>query len=466
MEKILGFNPPQIADRLARKLLEKDTPCQTIQLAAWGLASSGRLEDIHEAVRFCRASCEIAQDSIDSKDSLNLYAHGTSLVLYGLMYFLQGEEWWDQAAMYCEEAATVFASVADDKTGDQVLRDQEIDWLRAQGIAWLAVGYISEAQCCDDRDRWNRGLEAYIKATRVLSRVDATLNQEAKQSLARLTDRFNSSRTSSHTKTPNTNPTDPNTDPSRASSPPRHFVYDPPSASSQQSATVPIQLRNLVAIGGLAFLFFWLVVVILLDWQNPLAWLVGFECGFIGGLSSTLSVLWAAGHLRFHVPPSTVAVVQFRNGDLSPHKEGRHWLVPGIERVCAFVPTTSVALEVFPLEFKTRFLVPLVVRLKFNYRVIDSVALIKALGAHPAQYLLGLPKPLTCKQVEERIKEQLKSRTKEVILQTIGDRNADKIREEFSGLKRQIRMNVRSLASSHYGIQVSEFDAEFYIAVQ
>lgn len=461
-----GFDILQSADRLAKKLLEKNTPYQNIQLAAWTLASSGRPEDIREAVRFCRVSCELAQNSIDSTDSLNLYAHGTSLVLHGLMYFLQGEEWWDQAALYCENAASLFASVADDKTGDQELHDQEIDWLRAQGIAWLAVGYISEAQCCDDRERWNRGLEAYVKAVRLLSRIDATLSQEANQSLMRLTDRFRSLRTPSHTATrvQNTNANS-DTDPSHASFQPRHFVYDPPPVSSQQSGTMPIRLSNVVAIGGFVFLSFWLVIVILWDWQNPLAWAVGFECGFIGSLFSLLSVLWAAGHLHFHVPSSTEAVVQFRNGELSPHKEGSYWLIPGIERVCAFVPTTSIALELFPLEFKTRFLVPLVVRLKFNYKVIDSVILVKAIDAHPSQYLLGLPKPLTCKEVEEKIKDQFKSRVKEVIVQAIGDRNADKIREEFSGLKRQIRIDLRSLASSHYGIQVSDFNVEFYIYV-
>lgn len=120
--------------------------------------------------------------------------------------------------------------------------------------------------------------------------------------------------------------------------------------------------------------------------------------------------------------------------------------------------------EFFPLELKTKALVPLLVRLKTNCCIVDEIRLMNSIEAKPTKYFLGLPKPLTCKEIETRIKTKLEAQAREVIRRVMDTQSALQILENAGTLSRQVRLELKSLALE-CGVKMEGegFDAEFYV---
>jgi hypothetical protein len=181
----------QIAEQLLTRLFARDYVLKEVQKSTWEQVYRDRPNDLGEAMRRCRAACEVAMETDVLISEKVQFAQGTALFLRGMLYFLHDETMWDQSVQHCSEAANIFAIKSPNLIRDYVpLPPVEAEYLQAQGIAWFAVGRISEAQCCGDRERWQRGLQAYLKSAYLLDRVDETLAREAKANYSRLAQSF------------------------------------------------------------------------------------------------------------------------------------------------------------------------------------------------------------------------------------------------------------------------------------
>jgi hypothetical protein len=363
--------------------------------------------------------------------------------------FCQNEEF-DRAADLCEQAAQLFHTALK---------------ANAEGIAWLAVGRVAKYACEHGKDRRHRAMSALLKAVLILETEQSALSETACNLYKALVDHYGSQSHSSRSSSSDQSTAEPPpTENARTSSvPPRHFVYDSEPEPSHPRP-VPVTLKYTLIIGSIIFG----LISVFFGWQavsSENLWLlgVGFVIGFVGSVVWTFAILWAAGHLICHVPPDTHAVRQYRNGDLSVLESGARWLWPTVERICAFVPTTRISFELFPLELTTKALVPLLVRLKINCQVINAVRLMKTIDATPQSYLLGLPKPLSTHQVQTRIKSQFELTAKNLVYQIVEQQSAADILQASGRLKRDIRLALRSQVS-RWGVKIhDDFEVEFYV---
>lgn len=398
--------------------------------------------DQEQAFQCCRESYQLARDVGDQ------YAQGASRLHMGLHYFVFREEEIDRAMDFCEEASRIFYGASKPK---------------AQGIALLAIGRLAQYACKQGKDRWHRAMTTSLKSALIFDREVSDLNETACKLYQDLVDAYSKWQRaqpppSATTQSPQASSSSGQANAQSA----RRWVYES-EETPRHSESTPVNLKWVILIGVIIFIFITLIFG-LLAWRVDNTSLLALGCviGFVGSVLCTLMVLWSADHLVCSVAADTHAVIQYRTGDLSVIQEGTHWFLPGVERVCAVVPTTQLNLDLFPLELKTKSLVPILVRLKIYYQIVDAVSLIKAIGTNPTRYFLGLPKPLTCQEVQKKIQDKLMVQAKRIIYQDVDSPSAVKILEACGSLKRWVRQDIKLLVST-WGIKVVDFEVEFYV---
>lgn len=443
------------AAHLIQHLKGRDYVCKTIIQAAWDRAGSGRSEDLDEAVRLCRESYQLALGMGD------LYGQGVSRFYLGLIYFLRDVEEWDQATEHCEESANIFHSISDE---------------HAEGVAWLAAGRISEAQYRSGKERRHQSLQFYLKAGYALEN-DSTGLEEAKNAYTSLVKSFTQAASAADTvspsHTPQTSPTtapfmtQPASPPGTGSAPRSPFAPSslPPGTTLSPSLPQRWPASKILVIIFLLLLL-WIVMasggIINLLINYPNAFIIGLVTAWFLTIPIVFLFLEMTSRLNFTVPPQSVAIIEYRGRTWVIEEPGRHWLLPFLEQVKAYLPVAPRSLDIFLRDLSTPDGFSFVARVRVRCMVVDGRKVWMAIrSSMQPRRILGVDRPITSEQTTARVEEHAREILCQVLLALASNPAQRAILKQNPELNQHIS-NLLAQQSSSSGLGFYRPNVELY----
>ncbi|MGB8647729.1 MAG: SPFH domain-containing protein [Anaerolineae bacterium] len=376
----------EIAAEIVKHLREKRNAGSTLHEQALNHLADERYQ---EAAECCGTSFQLARQAND------LYGQAAARFHLGLIYYVWNEDECDRAVDYCQEAAQLFHSAAEP---------------HEEGVTELAIGELAASSCASGKERWQQGLQAFLKAAyifdqekdRLAERARARYREQAinysQHGLSGQTNAQAATSTLQNAATGGTAAT--GAAPPQTNAPPTSLSNSPctptnadmhgkaPHPAGTLRAGVELARRAVeshassISLRWIAMLYLGAVSLSLVILASSMLaqlianpnWQMGFIITLIGSGTLTaicIILLKQTGYLFYSVPQDSAAIIIYQGRVWTIEKPGFHILLPFLEQLDAFIRRDEIAWHAFLRDLETKDGFRFVAFIEMRYKVDD-----------------------------------------------------------------------------------------------